>query len=755
MPAPIARNYGQAPYGPALLDALAAETEQDAYADVVEPEPEPDPLDDFWARAPAEELAGELKHKRSAYFDAAERRGLTTMWKLAYAQHYGQDPNNLTSFETQQIGPDGDLGELLMFRINETRSYSRQQVAMAAGARPAFKCVTTNDDFASAAQIETADATVTALYRADMSEEKEREIEEGETLFGYSFGWMRWDDEAGADVTVKTDEIVQRQVPGGGGTIQGRGRKQLKSGMPRGECKYPWDVVRDPRRRRDHSWCIVDEDVSRWELIARFPEHADQLKAAKADKREMSALRFAWDDKSQTDDDVVVEHFYYRCSPELPEGRYVGICSGVPLWDLPCPVPRGLPIEELCSARIICTSFGYADLWDLMSINQGIDQLFSDAITTLAGNVRATMVMTKGSGYDADQLADGKRVLLADRDANPPTYVAPPELPQSWKVVLDCLYRAMQSVSGQNAAARGDAEGVKSGQHAALLHTIALEYQSARQAAIDSFRERWANLMLDMVRLNASYPLLIEVAGESERPYATQFSKQDASGIHRVYVETANPMLRSAAGRLELWNAVKDQPPDQRAASIEMITTGQSRPATRRDRASNLRLKWESERLMRGIPCAVSSLDDPIKHLACHAADFYALSVMPDAAEEGSPTAVAVGVLLQHVQEHINQQYRGDPMLYALLGFPPPPPKPKPQPGAPPGPNVPPPAPHDPAAGAKQHMAAPPSDHAADQRPGQTPPVGGKQVDEASGVRLPTLPSPPPGSAAQPTGAPA
>jgi hypothetical protein len=421
-----------------------------------------------------------------------------------------------------------------------------------------------------------------------------------------------------------------------------------------------------------HLWRIVREKRSRWELAALWPEHAAKIKAVRSTDEYMIEYVFGFDDQAISTDDVLVRHFYHARSPALPEGRYVGIVGDIVLWDLPLPYEH-VPVVELCPARYIGTAFGYSDSWDLCAINQMLDQLVSDIATNLSSFGRQVIVVDEGTDYDLDAIANGARVLTKTPSAAMPQAMQFATVPEFSATFVNYLHQRFQSVSGLNSVARGDpSANIKSGTMAALFHSIALEFQSGAQAAVDSHREKLANLILDVLKRYAEHPFVIEVAGADERPYLRSFTKQKLMGVRKVTLKTANPMMRSQAGRLELYGMLSKIPgavktPEQ---AIEIITSGQFKPVYKAARTALLRIGWENEEMLRGVNPQVMSSDNPFKHIPEH------LSVLdaPQSAQNKAVVAAVLGHILQHLEIYRSM----DPTLAGILGFPAPP-----QPGMP------------------------------------------------------------------------
>src|SRR5688572_20889432 len=92
---------------------------------------------DNWVLREAGELVTAYRQKEMAYYNSAEVHGLTRIWEIGYCQYYGLNPNAVGDM-TQTLAFVGENNEFLRFRINEFRSFIKQQIAMARGERPAF-----------------------------------------------------------------------------------------------------------------------------------------------------------------------------------------------------------------------------------------------------------------------------------------------------------------------------------------------------------------------------------------------------------------------------------------------------------------------------------------------------------------------------------------------------------------------------------------------------------------------------------------
>lgn len=574
---------------------------------------------DYWAAKTADQVIAELDKKERQHGSVIKSKGFSTMWRVQRAQYYGLDPNDLNSWSTQNVMLEGDQNEMVRFRVNESRSFISQTITMAIGTRPSFQCMATNTDYDSLGQVETSDALIEYVYGDVYGERKERKTVEKSALFGLSWTWLRWDPNGGTPITEKRP--VMRALAGG---VQqpaldpktGKPKMQdVATGQRTGEIVMkslgPWDVfheqgVDDPE---DHIWLCAREKRSKWEIAGLYPEKKDAILAAASnrDRYDISEMFGSMIGAlgSHETDEITVKHFYHRGSPalaggEFSRGRHIMYVGSTMLLDEPLKYER-IPLIDLCPNDYIGTSFGYANAWDMCSVNQMLDQIVSDVASNLATFGRQSVWMEEGTTLSPLDIANGMNFLTGPPNSKPPQAVQLAAIPAASQWFLEYLQKRFNSLSGQNSVTRGEPDAnITSGQMAALFHSIAIEFNSAFQGAVDNHRERVANMILDILKRFATHPMVAKVAGIDERPYQDSFTRDDFDGVSGVKIKTANPMMRTQAGRsqmaewlLKIPNALTE--PDQLA---EVIVSGQLKPAYDAPRKRRMRIKLENEMLL-------------------------------------------------------------------------------------------------------------------------------------------------------------
>jgi hypothetical protein len=696
---------------------------------------------DYWPLRKGDDVVSAYKKKRQRYFNAIENKGLRRIYEIGYCQYYGLNPNAIGDMATQTLAFVGENNEFLRFRINEFRSFVKQQIAMARGERPAFKGMGINTDYTTLAQIQSSDQVIAYLYQTGTGEMLEHEALEANAVVGMGCAHLQWDFDGGDEVDVELPDpdggMVPQQHPQGFyEMVPATVTTPMKSGLPTATLHFPWESPCDPDvRGGKHAWRSIRERRCKFELAEEYEEHADDLIAMQMESDTFSShALFGFDLGGANEDDIMVDHVYIARCKLLPRGRYMGIAGDILLWDEELPIDE-IPIVDLCSARYMGASLGYCDNWDLIAPQEMRDQLCSDAASNFTKFGRPMIVADEGLLLDQRLVSRGHYIWTKPPGTEFPKATQFEPMPPGFMEFLGYLHQRDQSLTGQNSVTRGQPDkNVTSGEMAALFHSLAFEFRSAEQAALYAFRKGVANMFLTFVRRYAQAPFLAEVTGHSERPFLKEVEKDTLSGIKRVILEPVSSLSRSTAGRLTVANVLMKVPdPKQRAALQKGIETGQWGDFCKKDRNSDLRVTWENEQLAQGIPCRVLASDNPFEHLPGHLADIDARS------DEINGNPAAAQAYLEHCMEHLQQYQLLNPNLARVLNIPLPlpiqgtpagqanlmltgPVEPVPQPGegAP-----------DAAMGAAAKASAP------------------MQGRDASGVKLPNPSSPPKGSDAQ------
>lgn len=645
-------------------------------------------MSQYWAaEEDGKKLWNTLCDKEAAFYEAVERRGLMVMSRLVYAAYFGlSSAQGAGKWQTQSIQFAGEDGELIEFSVNEIRSFYDQIVNMTCKNRPAFQAQAINTDYESLAEVNAADSTVQYYYEQVYGERKEKEVVKTEILYGKAYTHIDWDEDGGPEVEIEepVDDPQFGEMP------------PVKRKVKAGEViisKHPfWEVICEPFRSEydEHLWrIIVPPKRSKWEMIARYPLFAKQIHDSSPDENPYEYSFPGADPMQKCPEDMVsLRIFYHAKSGALPGGRKCLFVNGIMVDSRPLPVDV-IPVIPMMSCELHGTSFGISDLWNMLPLEQMQNQVLSDIATNIESFGRPPIAVEEGADMDLDSMANGQKVFFVPAGTKWPEPLKFPQVPDISFKIVEMLRAFKQSLSGLNAIARGDtSSNITSGAHAALYSQIAVEAQAPRAMELDLMREKIGNLLLMFLKKYAKHPQIVAIAGADERAYLDQFTGEDLAGVHRVVVKTANPQLRTAAGRLQLLEMLLDMPDSpvkDPAQVVEILASGQFKPAINPVRTSELRARWENEQLLKGpqvtqIPGDLDPLTgmpimkNTVPAVPVMATDNAKLHIVQHLEVVNSPAAqknpAVLQAVLAHILEHVDLARNGDPYLAAILGNP-------------------------------------------------------------------------------------
>lgn len=670
-----------------------------------------------WYLRDADDVVTALLEKREEYYNAMRANGMVSMWRRNWAQYFGTDADRPGDFSAHHISRVGEEREYTRVRINEFRSFIRQQIQTALGPQPAYKATTKSTDFATLAGIDSVDRAVQSVMDKMWTQRKRRRLLERAVVLGMGFGHERW-DQSGGDDTQEEKPVIDPQtgkqaeqpmldpetkqpIVGAMGvpvTEPAVEKIDVKTGMPTVDIGSPWEMYYDPQEEEELSWVVVSEQRSKWELAKMFPEHAQELISLAGGDDEFTREKLfganIFTQLSSNEDKVTLQHFYLPRCTEAEDGRYIGFVEGCEfLWDRPMPIQTSglFPVVVCMPAAFIGAYVGYADASDMVPVQELIDNVTSDWASNVRAFGRLTLMNPKGSAMNLEAIRKGMRAVDYTGEKTP-SYLVPPEMGHG-EALLDYAHRRMESVTQQNAVRRGDPQAnIKSGTMAALFNQQSIEFVSDMQQAFDESERQIANIALEMLSKRAKGEFLIKVAGEGSRPYWETFAAQGFKGIQDIHIETLSPMMRSPAGRYQTWEVIQTTPPDKIAAVIRGLDKGDWSGLMEDEIAGDMRLVSESEHLLKGEYVRVNSLDDHAAHIKRHFADYEKLEAAepslanPDAMDpqtgEMQPLQTtgkyepAKKALLWHITQHRSQWQYVDPGTATLLNRPLPPPIP-------------------------------------------------------------------------------
>lgn len=702
--------------------------------------------DRYWASVDTDELAEVLRGKAIAFRERLDEQGHVDIWRRSERTYYGLDGEGGWANSTA-VTYGGEDGELVLCRINHFRSIAQAIIAMASGQRPAFVARAMNSDASSLGQSELVEGVVDWAYRDKHIEEKRLSQIESAVITGEGYLHLRWDVFAGRVVSqqerpvygedgqpvidmieVEEEELEEAWDPVSGEVTLMPTKRVARVEQPKMEAfpvregdiapevLGPLQVVRD-LTSDTRRWVMVPHDENVWDLCARYPQHRVELLAQRHQDRWPKRVwnEGTFETPDEDDDTVSVWCFYHLPTDALPHGRYALVCGECVLHDEPWSFPKAeLPVYDLVPSKQMGTVQGYAPIWDLLCLQELYDAIFTSIASAHDSLGMQNVIAPKGSDIDSEMISRGLQLLEYDPMPELPNSGKPEALqllaiPRDSYQLIDIIQKVIETLSGVNSVMRGDpSSNLKSGAALALVQSLGVQFNSQLQAATTRCDERVGTGILKLYQQFAATKRVAEIVGSDNKTALREFTSDALKGVERVTVEMGNPILRQRGGLLEIANMMLDKGQfKSRDEYFTFLQTGRIEPLFDDELDEMALIRRENEELLAGRAVPVSPYDRDDVHIKRHsrAAD--------DPAVRRNPQAL--GVLMDHVEEHMMALDQKPIEVMWAIGqeLPPwrqpgaegPPPG---GPGGPPPPGGPDGGPEGPADGRAQPMGGPP-----------------------------------------------
>ena len=615
----------------------------------------------YWGAAPAEDLAPIMMQWWNRYLQHLMSTGRLELWRRAHLLYYGLDAEGGWS-RSSAVSYGGEQGEYVQLRVNEFRSLLEHTHTLITGTRPTLMARGMN----ASARSQTAARLAEGVFEYYLEEHKlERAMQQASRFaLRYGEGWVysAWDPDAGEPYDVETVQTAE-------GINAEPVERVVYSGDIVTRAVMPIDVIRDPAwdiSVSDEPWVIVHTRRSRWDLIAQYPELKDELVNAPSCPQ-LPADIFSRRDRESVDLVSCLELYHAR-TPALPQGRYAMSVGEVLLFEGALPYDA-IPLVAMRPDTEVKTAFGYTTSWDLMGLQEVLDSIVSVIASNHDAYSLRNVWTPRGSGLSVTDVRGGLKHL--ESTTKPERVDLMPDFGDSLNFANKVMEH-MSSISGINNVARGNPDpNIKSGAMAALIHSMAVQYNSGLQASYAQLFERTGTHFLDVARRYMTTPRLVAISGPRGSAWVREFRGSDIDGVRRIAVDTGNAITRTSAGRMELAHTLWDRGafgggPLAAQQYLQMQSTGRFEPLMDRPETKWRGIQAENDLLVRGESARVMLTDHHIDHINAH------LSLLDEpSVREDDETAA---VILDHVQTHMElyeQLSMTNPGLLTLMDLPP------------------------------------------------------------------------------------
>ncbi len=679
------------------------------------------PVDHYWATVEPQELASQMNRLVDAYLDDLELSGRLDVWRRAIRLYFGYDADGGWQ-NSAALSFGGEQGETVMLRANQFRSLLRSMITLVTGTRPSFTARPKTADTHAQAEARLAES-ILDFYISDYGLEDDT-VDAAVYALLLGEGWLecRWDVNSGDPYDLETkvmpgqdeqieaneeaeaahasamaiygDNVAMAEIEGGDvAEVELPEMPELheietyEKIQYNGDLKFralkPEDVIRDTfvQDLDDLQWVITRGQRNRWDLIAQFPEFREEILNAKRNmnrERLRSRVRRIKKSEDASTDLVDVYELWHVSCDALPRGRYGLMIDQTLLVDTEMPY-NDLPIHSMIPSVEIDEPYGYGESWDLMALQQAYDATINTVISNHAAFGLQNIYTPPGSSLEVKDLGGGLKHVESLH--KPEALDLLPSNSNSIELA-NMIKEIMQTISGVNDVARGEAAASQSGSALAMMATIAVQYNSGLQRAYGQMWEQVGTSLLRIFQRWASIPRTIEVAGRALIPQIREVSGSNIESVSSISVDLGNPLMRTAAGKKEtadkLLQAKAITDPD---IYMQVQATGRIDPLFNRPRSQRVLIESENERLMTGEPIKCLITDSHAQHIAEH-------TVLLNEPGTRFDDAIVSATDL-HIREHTMLWAQASPLILAATGQQPPPPPPMmgmPAGGAIPGP---------------------------------------------------------------------
>lgn len=594
----------------------------------------------FAAKTDPKELASGLMGKVSGYNKMARSLGLVEKLRASWSSYHGMFWNSFGG--SHQVTFTGEQGELTQLAVNHIRNLATHMKTMTLASRPALEARAANTDPKSLVQAQLASGLLDYYLREKRLEKYIATAIETAIVLGAGYIKVEWDTSEGQIIEV--DEETDTSI---------------REGDLRFSNLSPFEVIYDLNKSdSDHQWIIAVEYKNRYDLMAKFPEFAEEIEGLPGKDKLDSAIIFNADMAS---DEIPLYTFYHKPSDSLPRGRQtVFLSSTIVLTDQDLPYKK-IPLYRVSPGDVLGTAVGYANTFDLMPLQDALNTLYTAVFSNNVALGVQNLFVETGANLNVTSLNGSLNVIEGLKEPKPLNLLA--SSPETYNLIK-IIEGLMETISGINSVTRGSPQAsLESGSALALVQSMAVQFMNGLQQQYVQLLEDVGTAIIETLKDYANAPRVVSIVGKNNKAYLKQFKADDIMEVNRVVVDVGNPLAKTTAGRIKMAEQLMQMKADEFTIDqyIQVVNTGKLEVMTNKNTRKVNQIDLENERLMQGQPTKVLILDDHAMHIQEHA------SLLDD--PEVRDDDLLAQVILNHIQEHMNMA--NDPStqpIHMLMG---------------------------------------------------------------------------------------
>lgn len=623
-------------------------------------------MEKYWLHEESKDVANYLIDYHGRW-DIWDNSPFKQAWVRNFLAYYSAVLNT-TSWDSSLVF-EGVQGELTRMYTPKARTLIRQLVSIATKQRLSVQAMAQVSGVDVVQEVKLANALSDQIIQNERLDTKADQLVESALVCGTAFFKTSWRTDVGDPYT--RDEA---------GTLIYTGGVDI-SVMSVFDIYYDmsyshWDEI---------PWAEARTLKNRWDLIAQHPSLETEILALPA----ISEARGpnTWFEKSLLDDDsVFVYEFYARPCPSLPKGRMLFYSDAKTVFYDGENAYGGIPIEPMTPETVMSTGLGYPIFTNVLAAQEMFDNSLSAIATNQAQFAVQSVAIPRGANINVQELNGMRFVSFTPQNVAGGGKPEPLQLtqssPETFKY-LQILNDLMPDMMGINGALRGvPPAGVTSGAAIATLSANALEFTQNITKSFQQCFEKTMMHALSCYQKFAKLPQTVEMKGKNSQVSYEDFTGDQLTNISAVKLITANPLMQTISGRLEIGEKIMAMPKDLWPKYVSILEGRPLSDIYKSELSSDDLVQMEDEKLMKGMKVPALATDDHAAHIMSHA------GLMNDPAiRMNGPT---IETILAHIEEHKNLAQQTDPFLLAILrtgkipDAPPPPPQGGPGPKGPP-----------------------------------------------------------------------
>lgn len=601
----------------------------------------------YWAaREDAQEVTETVLDKAQSIRTRFEESTLARKIRRSQNYYYGMFSED-DDYGDTAITVTGEHGQRLTFHLNQYRYLIRQILTLGTQEKPHYSVVPLNTSSKARVQARVGKTALEHYYERRKIYRKLLRAMEHLLVDSVGFVKVCWNPSLGEAITDSEsgDEVYEGDV----------------------DCEvvdfddliWEYDQTEDIDKL---NWVAVRGRKNRWDLMARFPDLAEEIHAAGIID-ELEAEHDAEDRDSRDEDFVEVLEFFHKKTDALPEGRYIlALDSGVTLLDQPSPYRR-IPIHVARAQPVPKTTLGWTPGFELQKPQELLNSLL-EGVATVQDNLQLpTLWSPLGAKTSSpDEWVGNLAMVQAEKK---PEMVNMVEVPQEIFDMINFLLSQMERLSGINSGVSGDTAGsVRANRMQIHMSEQSQRFNSDFEQAFNDLFEDVGTAILEILQDFPENERTVQAVGEKNRAELVSFTNEDIKDISGIAVQKANGLLRTPEGKLEILQVLSQlniSVPKEEAISIleghplEAITEGvegQLEVATA-----------ENEALMRGEKTHIAlPTDNHLMHIKKHVM----ILNTPEARLEDQLVQDTLAAIMDHMEQY------NDPGLFNLqmaLGY--------------------------------------------------------------------------------------